>query len=161
MCVRAAPCSPPMQLPPASSAAAPRSEATHVADLILSLFDSLQLRGVSHHAEAFSLVLLKLLLVANLGGMEKKKQNKTDLAMGETQRTQQLCSAGQDLTVTHTLRDKQQLCSWASALLWRPPHVPSKSKSGHCQEPRHTKSFPCTDCSAFSFSRGRGDLDLG
>lgn len=63
----------PMQLLPASSAVAQRSEATHVADLILSLFDSLQLRGVSHHAEAFSLVLLKLLLVANLGGMEKKK----------------------------------------------------------------------------------------
>lgn len=49
-----------------------RSEGTHVADLILSLFDSLQLRGVSHHAEAFPLVLLKLLLVANLGGIKNK-----------------------------------------------------------------------------------------
>jgi len=53
-----------------------RLEATHVADLILSLLDSLQLRGVSHHAEAFPLVFLKLFLVANLHTSEKTK---TDL----------------------------------------------------------------------------------
>lgn len=68
-----------------------RLEATHVADLILSLFDSLQLWGVSHHAEAFPLVLLKLLLVANLGTNKEKK--KKDLNMGESWCAQQLDSA--------------------------------------------------------------------
>ena len=38
----------------------------YVTDLVLGLLDSLELGCVCHHAEAFALVLLKLLLVAYL-----------------------------------------------------------------------------------------------
>lgn len=38
----------------------------YVTDLVLGLLDSLELGRVCHHAEAFALVLLKLLLVAHL-----------------------------------------------------------------------------------------------
>ena len=49
------------------------SRGAYVADLILGLLDSLEFRRVRHHAEAFALVLLKLLLVAHLEdqGMER------------------------------------------------------------------------------------------
>ena len=43
-----------------------RGRGAYVTDLVLGLLDSLELRCVCHHAEAFALVLLKLLLVAHL-----------------------------------------------------------------------------------------------
>lgn len=70
---------PPQLLPPGPGEVTAMSQqgrgqgATHVADLILSLFDPLQLGGVGHHAEAFALVLLELLLVADLGGTAGKR----------------------------------------------------------------------------------------
>lgn len=44
----------------------------HVTDLVLGLLDSLELGRVCHHAEAFALVLLKLLLVAHLQDGRKR-----------------------------------------------------------------------------------------
>lgn len=44
------------------------SRGTYVADLVLGLLDSLEFGRVRHHAEAFALVLLKLLLIAHLEG---------------------------------------------------------------------------------------------
>lgn len=46
---------------------------SHIADLVLGLLDSLQLRRVRHHAEAFALILLKLLLVAHLEAKRKER----------------------------------------------------------------------------------------
>lgn len=84
-----------------------RSEGTHVADLILSLFDSLQLRGVGHHAEAFPLVLLKLLLVANLGGI---KTNTVSCTGGHAVRGAALLTQT-DLTVPTAALSEPQVCA--------------------------------------------------
>jgi hypothetical protein len=42
--------------------------------LVLGLLDSLQFGCVCHHAEAFALVLLKLLLVAHLGAKREEER---------------------------------------------------------------------------------------
>lgn len=46
----------------------------YVTDLVLGLLDSLELRGVCHHAEASAFILLKLLLVAHLQGRREGRE---------------------------------------------------------------------------------------
>lgn len=45
----------------------------YITDLVLGLLDSLEFRCVCHYAEAFALVLLKLLLVAHLEDRSRRK----------------------------------------------------------------------------------------
>lgn len=60
-----------------------RGRGAHITDLVLGLLDSLEFGRVCHHAEAFALVLLKLLLVAHLEDPAKREPR---VKFGEAER---------------------------------------------------------------------------
>lgn len=92
----------------------------YITDLVLGLLDSLEFRGVCHYAEAFALVLLKLLLVAHL---EDQSRRKTRVKPWGEERGPQPVSASEAAISQERDPGQESSCSGIY------PHDPTQSRS--------------------------------